>query len=137
VNLAYAVEAQQAFKKMSKLARFRMRVLGTKIRLGYEKRDGWSGFLPFYLFWCKSCKHYAKDYPHGFIERRYLLCSSCNQHYSFIPWWVPLAVLWNYLKFILVFCRLSVVPRGLERISVEFPDSSISVPRAYRVTKKD
>lgn len=97
MNYAFAREANQALSKMTPWQKFKMRYRGKKIYLGHEKRENWSGFLPFYLFWCEDCQHYAKDYPHGFIERQYLTCSHCGIHHHFVPWWVGWVRAWQML----------------------------------------
>lgn len=74
---------------------------GKKHYVAHETREGWNGELPFYLFLCKKCGHYAKDYPHGFIHRQYLLCSHCKWYHDFVPWWVPFAQMYYLLKFVL------------------------------------
>lgn len=99
MNLALAREAQEALKKTTAWQQFCMKMRGKKIYLGSEQKEGWSGSLPFYLFWCESCDHYAKDYPHGHIERRYLVCSYCTEQHDFVPWWVPFAQLWDLARF--------------------------------------
>ena len=83
---------------MTTFRKFRMQGLGKKLYIGHEQREGWSGRLPFYLFFCGECEHFAKDYPHGFIERQYLICSFCGVRHSFVPWWVPLAQAWAAVK---------------------------------------
>lgn len=100
MNLAFQIEAQQATARLSWFAKFRVCQLGKKLYLGHEKRDGWLGPLPFYLFWCGECEHYAKDYPHGHIEKRYLICSYCGIQHDFVPWWISFVEFWQLLKFI-------------------------------------
>lgn len=95
MNVAFAREAREAFLKMSPLGRSLLVETGEKVYLGHEQREGWSGKLPFYLFWCHDCGHYAKDYPHGHIERQYLLCSQCGAHHDFRPWWAGILALWQ------------------------------------------
>lgn len=86
MNITLAAEAKEAVAKTTPFQRFLMSQ-GKKLFIGEERRAGWSGKLPFYLFFCGDCGHYAKDYPHGFIERQYLLCSHCGAHHSFVPLW--------------------------------------------------
>jgi hypothetical protein len=44
--------------------------------LRYEKREGWTDYLPFYLVKCD--KHgYFEDYPHGHHE--YFICPKCEE----------------------------------------------------------
>jgi len=97
MNFAFASEAKVALAKTTSFQRSLMSRWGKKIYLGHESRRGWSGTLPFYLFLCDVCGHHAKDYPHGHIERQYLLCSHCDAHHSFIPRWLGLVKLWQSL----------------------------------------
>lgn len=100
MNFVFARETQEAFKKMTRWQKFKARWLGRKIYLRHEQREGWSGKLPFYLFYCAGCKRIAKDYPHGHIERRYLNCSFCGAHHDFVPWWVEWVMLWSTIKLV-------------------------------------
>jgi hypothetical protein len=44
--------------------------------LRWERREGWTDYLPFYLVKCD--KHgYFEDYPHGFSE--YFWCQKCEE----------------------------------------------------------
>ncbi len=98
MNFVFAREAQEAVKKISWRQKFRTRFLGKKIYMGDEQRDGWNGKLPFYLFYCSNCEHFAKDYPHGFTEYQYLNCSYCETRYDFVPWWIQFTILWRTVK---------------------------------------
>ncbi len=98
MNTAFATEAREATLKMTPHQKLLMEKRGKKIYLGHEQRKGWSGKLPFYLFWCEDCKQYAKDYPHGHIERRYLLCAHCGVYHNFVPWWVEFALFWQMIR---------------------------------------
>ena len=40
----------------------------------HRTREGWSGFLPFYLAKCRE-HGYFEDYPHGYVD--YLSCPEC------------------------------------------------------------
>ena len=99
MNFAFATEAREAAKKINPVQTFLMRRRGKKVYIGHEQREGWSGKLPFYLFWCDACSHYAQDYPHGHIERQYLLCSHCDERHDFVPWWVAWVQALNLLRF--------------------------------------
>lgn len=83
MNHDFAEEALDAAEKMSRWQKFEMSVFGRKIYIGHEQRDGWSGKLPFFLFWCQTCQHFAKGYPNGQPSDRYLICSNCNAEYDF------------------------------------------------------
>lgn len=99
MNIVFHVEAKEALAKATPLQRFLMRRFGKKCYLGHEQRAGWRGELPFYLFLCEACGHHAKDYPHGFIHRQYLLCSHCGERHDFVPWWVAFVKTWQTLRF--------------------------------------
>ena len=50
--------------------------LGVTVFLGYYRRPGWSGALPFYLWECP--KHgLVVDYPHG--HKQALSCPKCRE----------------------------------------------------------
>lgn len=72
---------------------------GAKIEVCKEQREGWSGELPFYIFWCEDCATFSYDYPHGREHRRYLTCNHCSQSIDFRPWWVELVELSQVVKF--------------------------------------
>lgn len=95
MNKDFDQEAQEAVKKLTLGQLDSVRHRRKKFYLGHEQREGWSGALPFYLFWCEQCGEFAKDYPHSYIDRRYLMCSSCAARYSFVPWWASLALFWQ------------------------------------------
>jgi len=99
VNIAFQNEANQLIKKINWRQKLLMRVFGKKINLGEEKREEWTGAILFYLFYCKYCGHYVKDYPHGHLERRYLICSACEVKHNFVPWWVGWAKIWQLIRF--------------------------------------
>ena len=94
MNEVFAREAREALPKISEADRLLLEEHGREIYIGHEQREGWSGQLPFYLFRCEECGKCAKDYPHGHIERQYLLCSECGAHRSFVPWWAPIKAFW-------------------------------------------
>ncbi|HEY9585376.1 MAG TPA: hypothetical protein VJJ02_02175 [Candidatus Paceibacterota bacterium] len=98
MNPAYAREAKEALLKMTPRERCLMQEYGRKIYLGHERREGWNGELPFYLFWCGHCEHFAKGYPNGHLEHRYLICSECGEHHDFVPWWAPISLLWQGIR---------------------------------------
>lgn len=98
MNFVFCREAQETAKKLSWWKKFKMMQLGRKVYVGHEKREGWSGKLPFCLFYCPDCKRIAKDYTHGHIERRYLICSYCDARHDFIPWRVEWVTLLESIK---------------------------------------
>ena len=97
MNIAYTIEAQKVLKTMSWIQKYRMQ-RGKKIYLGHEQRKDWTGKLPFYLFWCEDCEHFAKDYPHGYPENQSLICSHCGARHDFTPWWVAWVQIWQAIK---------------------------------------
>lgn len=97
MNIEFQLEAQKAIKELSWWQKLRIRC-GKKHYLGDESREGWPGKSPFYLFWCRRCGHFAKDYPNGLSPGRALLCSYCDVSYNFDPWWLWLAMLWAVIK---------------------------------------
>lgn len=68
----YEPTVQQAPKWKKLLAR-----MGIVVKLGYGRREGWSGELPFYLFKCPHCKELVVNYPHGY--RKFLPCLKCDK----------------------------------------------------------
>ena len=80
----YLSEARRAWNKLSNFKKFLLREFGVKFCLGEEQRENFTGYLPFYLFWCDECESPAKDYPHGYPERRYLNCPNCRSYHTFI-----------------------------------------------------
>lgn len=56
---------------------------GYKIPVGAEIREGWSGYIEFFVFRCPRCGYFSKDYPHSFPQTRYLTCQHCKMK---IPW---------------------------------------------------
>jgi hypothetical protein len=93
-------EAQEWFAKLGFIDRWRV-LVGERLTLGMEQRRDWRDELPFYLFKCENdqCGRIAKDYPHGYIHRQYLLCSACGEHHDFVPWWVEFVMLWDSIRF--------------------------------------
>jgi hypothetical protein len=55
-----------------------MLALGLKNRayLRHDRREGWSGELPFFLALCRHHGFFV-DYPHGYDE--YLSCPDCTR----------------------------------------------------------
>ncbi|HSE34699.1 MAG TPA: hypothetical protein VLB83_01120 [Candidatus Paceibacterota bacterium] len=94
----FSAEAEALVAHMPSSVLSTLRTTGWKLRLRKEQRQGWSGSLPFYFFWCPECEHFAKDYPHGFIARQYLTCSHCGIHHEFVPIWAGIAEAWRDFK---------------------------------------
>lgn len=80
----YRAEAEKRYNELSGSSKQRID-LGWRRYLGFEKREGWSGYLPFYLFKCYSCRNLAKSYTQGY--RGYLTCSSCGAKNGYVLWW--------------------------------------------------
>ena len=99
VNFAYKLEAQRAWRELPKWKRSAIKAFGIRYKLGQEQKEGFTAPLPFFLFFCERCGHESKDYPHGHIDRQYLLCSNCDITHNFVPYWVPFAELWALTKF--------------------------------------
>lgn len=76
LNEVLAGEAANDLGGVSAWNVFKMLFFKKKVYIGHERRMGWSGKLPFYLFFCFSCGEVAKDYPHGYTN--YLLCPHCG-----------------------------------------------------------
>jgi len=85
MNLLFANEAREALTKFSRWDLWRVRNMGAKLPLGEECREDWTGYLPFYLFWCDDCQRYSKDYPHGHLHRQSLNCNLCGRYEGFVP----------------------------------------------------
>lgn len=98
MKLDLAIEARSQAETLRPFKIFLAKVLGRKIYIGHEQREGFSTPIPFYLFWCHDCKHWAKDYPHGYPKRRHLYCSYCNIKHDFIPWWIYYVECWQTQK---------------------------------------
>ena len=71
-------EAQKVWDALSDSDKNRVKHKGAQILLGEETREGWSGYLPWYLFWSTCCNKPSKDYAHGFPGDQYFLCSHCG-----------------------------------------------------------
>jgi len=100
MNLVNGLELQKHLSHLSALQKLRI-MRGAKVRVAEEQREGWSGKLPFYVFWCDQCENFSYDYPHGYIDRRYLKCHACEARIDFVPWWVEWQKLWYAVKFVM------------------------------------
>lgn len=83
-------EAAQTFARLPGFIQKRIRSNGMHFPLRREKREGWRGALPFYLFLCSECEHVAKGYPNGYAYRHFLICSHCGSQHNFTPLWATL-----------------------------------------------
>lgn len=93
-----AAQLREHLPRLSERQKDRIQYNGAKIQVCEEQREGWTGKLPFYIFWCPRCDDFAYDYPHGFIENQYLSCHQCMERVSFVPWWAGLKELYNILR---------------------------------------
>jgi hypothetical protein len=73
VNKVWAEEHLKA--RLSLWQRIVLKINGC-VFVGYGKREGWSGELPFYIVKCGRCKQYFLDYLHGYSG--YFLCPECD-----------------------------------------------------------
>jgi len=103
-KLWIAQRARKEASKLERLDRIRLR-LGTKICLGPERWEGWTGDISVYLFRCPGCGDPTIDYPHGYIQYRYLTCYRCGTRINFVPWWFfwaelgeSIKIAWRYRK---------------------------------------
>lgn len=89
-NLANAlrIEGRAQWEALPTWKRFASQWFGKKWYVGDERRAGWSGFLPFYVFWCIRCRSASKNYPSGFPGHQILVCQNpnCNTRYAFTSW---------------------------------------------------
>jgi len=100
MNWIHAKEVRDTSGNLSPGQKLRFHVLHKIVFIGRELWDGFSEPMPIYLFWCENCGRPTKDYPHGFIEKRYLQCGHCRTRRDFTPWWLPWAQLWTVLSFL-------------------------------------
>jgi hypothetical protein len=84
--------------KLSAWQKYRIKNHDVKVLVARERREGWRGELPFYIFWCGDCGDFSYDYAHGHIDRRYLNCHRCNGKVDFVPWWVMWRMLWEVIR---------------------------------------
>lgn len=84
MDIALAIEIQKAVSSLSEQSKLQLEN-GQAIYLGEETKEKWTGYLPFYLFLCKGCGRYAKDYPHGWPNNQRLCCPFCETTYDFKP----------------------------------------------------
>lgn len=90
-----------------------------------ETRQDWTGYLPFYLFYCSSCGQFYKDYKHGF--RPYVACYRCGIHHDLIPRWrIALIELHDALRLIIK-TRFGRNLEALESKKVELSDEDIEI----------
>lgn len=94
-------------KRKLALAKYRTKL----ISVGMETREGWSGYLEFFVFWCGDCEAFSKDYGHSWPERRYVTCQRCGRNF---PHPVMSAVLREFFGTFLALIRLRM-SRGSSR----------------------
>ena len=72
------LDLQRALERIPALQLERAKSTGEKIPVGKETREGWRGYLEFYVFWCAACEAFSKDYAHSWPERQYVTCQRCE-----------------------------------------------------------
>ena len=77
--------AEEYFRRATEEEQGAVMRRGAQVYARYETREGWAGFLAFYIFLCrnKDCKKLVKDYPHGFPPKQYLDCPECGAKHPF------------------------------------------------------
>jgi len=90
---------EQKAENLSLWQEFQIHILNKKIFAGKFQKEGWSGEIAFYVFYCWDCGEITYDYPHGFIHKQYLICGKCEARIDFVPYWAPLAMLWELIRF--------------------------------------
>jgi hypothetical protein len=101
-------EGRIAWEHLNGFKKYLAQIFGKKWYIGDEKHEGWSGYLPFYIFWCPCCESPSKDYPHGYPERQYLLCTNpnCEARISFVLLRTKFKRAWSFFVFILRLAKL-------------------------------
>ena len=114
VNYADRIDGRVAWEKLNGFKKFLSRTFGKKWFTSWKRRDGWSSFLPFYLFWCPLCESPSKDYPHGHPERQYLICQNpnCEATIPFVLLRTRFLMFWSAIAF---FARLPKLIRSAPR----------------------
>jgi hypothetical protein len=70
---------QPKVRRLTLWQRIQLRLSGCCF-LRWEKRLGWSDYLPIYLVRCKRHNIYFEDYPHGY--EGYFLCPKCMEEWK-------------------------------------------------------
>lgn len=117
-------EARDELKKLTEAQKQDIR-RGKIHYLREETREGWTGSLPFYLFYCSSCERFYKDYKHGF--QPHVTCYRCGTHYDLEPQWrIELAKLRDVLR-LTVKTRFGRDWKALESKKAENKDEDIEI----------
>lgn len=78
--------------------------LGRVVFVYHDRRPGWGGDLPFYIFKCPNdeCLNHERlaiDYPHGFPgSTMRVTCPDCGENKYFPTWKYRLKEIWLLLK---------------------------------------
>lgn len=72
-RLSGVYEVENTKIKLSFVQRVKLRIFG-KVYIGKRKKEGWSDYLPFYVFRCPT-HNLVEDYPHGLYDL--LKCPRC------------------------------------------------------------
>lgn len=98
MNLENAQGLNRVLPYVSRWDQYRIKNMGVKFYVGEEQRQGWSGKLPFYVFWCDQCEDFSYGYPHSYVGNRYLLCHRCHAKIDFVPWWAPFKMTADFIR---------------------------------------
>ena len=83
MKLDYMLDLRKTLNALPKRKLALARLTGKKISVGLETREGWTGYLEFFVFWCRDCRAFSKDYAHSWPERRYVTCQRCGTNFYF------------------------------------------------------
>src|SRR3989344_5035190 len=108
MKLDYMLDLQKTLQRIPEWKLAFAKRYDTKISVGMETRKGWNGHLEFFVFWCRTCNAFSKDYGHSFPERRYLTCPGCDKNF---PHPVISAVLRECLETLSSLIRLRLTAR--------------------------
>lgn len=75
-------EAKKHLRHVSFWQKIAMVVFGQKVYLSHEQPQGFIAPTPFYLFWCRACNHFVKDYPHGWYQVRCTVCKTPSRFWG-------------------------------------------------------
>ena len=83
IDISELLDIRNAVQRIPEWKRRLARLTGWKIPVGLETRPGWSGSLPFYVFWCYDCNTWSKDHAHSQRGKRYINCMYCGKYFGF------------------------------------------------------
>lgn len=108
VDIAELLDTQKAIREIPEWKLRFAQQTGWKIPVGPETRPGWSGSIPFYVFYCPDCEVFSKDYGHSWPESRYVNCQRCDRLFRFPK---LSAVISSSLATVVVLARFAVRQR--------------------------